>query len=98
MKNLSLDAKIQVDIEDIKRHIQRKEDSEDYSHSEEKSNDSEFDEIVAQEQRKSKLRISLIERFRNMSMSRIKEYEILNEEKYKQFIELNEIPFGAFIN
>lgn len=33
-----------------------------------------------------------------MSMSRIKEYEILNEEKYKQFIELNEIPFGAFIN
>ncbi len=57
-----------------------------------------MDEIVAQEQRKANLRIKLIERFKNMSLRRNKEYEILNEEKYRQFIDRNEVSFGSFLN
>ena len=37
VKNISLNAVIQVDIEDMKRHINHREESEDYSQSEDKS-------------------------------------------------------------
>lgn len=33
-----------------------------------------------------------------MSLWRNKEYEILNEEKYRQFIDRNEVSFGSFLN
>lgn len=97
-RNISLDAKIQVDLEDIKRHMVHKDQPDEMSLTESKSNNSGEEEIILEEKRKMTLRKSLVERFRNMSINKNKEYEILNEQKYRDFVEEKGDRFERFLN
>lgn len=50
-----------------------------------------------EEKRKMTLRKSLVDRFRNMSINKNREYEILTEQKYREFIEEKGASFERFL-